>query len=164
MAWFTKELPTFRDTLAFVRQHCWPVTISWMSSDDADCVKILKVLLNRLMDALPMPPERPIWIKSSLEYSAKFCLLINRVEITPRLWGAAEALRKQIGVTMWPVDRTEYERRVAEARQQCQPEAWEASWAAGRTMGWEQASQEALPNGRGLYTRVLCYRSAIMPM
>jgi hypothetical protein len=51
-AWYTKELPTFSDTLAFVRQQLWPVTISWMSSDDTDCVKIPKVLLDRLTDAL----------------------------------------------------------------------------------------------------------------
>lgn len=51
-AWYTKELPTFSDTLAFVRQHLWPVTISWMSPDDTDCVKIPKVLLDRLTDAL----------------------------------------------------------------------------------------------------------------
>src|SRR5262249_35097114 len=33
-----------------------------------------------------------------------------------RLWGAAEALSEQIGAPMWPVDRPEYERRVAATR------------------------------------------------
>lgn len=51
-AWYTKELPTFSDTLAFVRQHLWPVSISWMSPADADMVKIPKALFNRLTDAL----------------------------------------------------------------------------------------------------------------
>jgi len=51
-AWYTKELPTFSDTLALVRQQLWPVTISWMSCDDAEVVKIPKVLLDRLTDAL----------------------------------------------------------------------------------------------------------------
>lgn len=50
--WYTKALPTFSDTLAFVRQHLWPVTISWMSPEDADRVKIPKSLLDRLTDAL----------------------------------------------------------------------------------------------------------------
>jgi hypothetical protein len=60
------------------------------------------------------------------------------------LYGAAEALRAQIGAPMWPVDRPEYERRIAEARTQVGSEAWEAAWAAGRTLTWEQAADEAL--------------------
>jgi hypothetical protein len=49
--WYTKALPTFSDTLAFVRQHLWPVTISWMSPEEPDMVKIPKALLVRLTDA-----------------------------------------------------------------------------------------------------------------
>jgi hypothetical protein len=51
-AWYRKALPTFSDTLAFVRQHLWPVRISWISPDEADMVKIPKALFNRLTDAL----------------------------------------------------------------------------------------------------------------
>jgi hypothetical protein len=51
-AWYTKALPTFSDTLAFVRQQLWPATISWMSPEEADMVKIPKTLLDRLTDAL----------------------------------------------------------------------------------------------------------------
>jgi hypothetical protein len=51
-AWYSKALPTFSDTLAFVRQHLWPVSISWMSPEEADVVKIPKSLLDRLTDAL----------------------------------------------------------------------------------------------------------------
>jgi hypothetical protein len=51
-AWYTKALPTFSDTLAFVRQQLWPVSISWMSPEEADMVKIPQSLLNRLTDAL----------------------------------------------------------------------------------------------------------------
>jgi hypothetical protein len=51
-AWYTKALPTFSDALAFVRQHLWSVSISWMSGEDADMVKIPKSLLARLADAL----------------------------------------------------------------------------------------------------------------
>ncbi len=51
-AWYTKELPTFSDTLAFVRQQLWPVTISWISPAEPDIVKIPKALLDRLTDAL----------------------------------------------------------------------------------------------------------------
>jgi hypothetical protein len=51
-AWYSKTLPTFSDTLAFVRQQLWPVSISWISHEEADMVKIPKSLLARLTDAL----------------------------------------------------------------------------------------------------------------
>jgi hypothetical protein len=51
-AWYSKALPTFSDTLAFVRQHLWPASISWMSPAEADMVKIPKALFARLTDAL----------------------------------------------------------------------------------------------------------------
>ncbi|MCG8346642.1 MAG: transposase [Chloroflexales bacterium] len=50
-AWDTKAVPTFSDTFAFVRQQLWPVTIAWMSPDEADTVKIPVSLRNRLPDA-----------------------------------------------------------------------------------------------------------------
>jgi hypothetical protein len=51
-AWYTKEVPTFSDTLAFVRQHLWPATILWMSPNDTDVVHIPKALFQRLTDTL----------------------------------------------------------------------------------------------------------------
>ena len=50
-AWDTKAVPTFSDTFAIVRQQLWPVTIAWMSPDEADTVKIPVSLRNRLPDA-----------------------------------------------------------------------------------------------------------------
>lgn len=51
-AWYAKALPTFSDMLAFVRQQLWPVSISWMSLEEADMVKIPKALFTRLTAAL----------------------------------------------------------------------------------------------------------------
>lgn len=51
-AWYTKALPTFSDTLAFVRQHLWPSTFFSDSSVDADTVQIPRVLFDRLVDTL----------------------------------------------------------------------------------------------------------------
>lgn len=34
-AWYQKKVPTFSDTLAFVRQQLWPVSISWISYQSA---------------------------------------------------------------------------------------------------------------------------------
>lgn len=51
-AWYIKALPTFSDTLAFVRQHLWPSTFFSVSSVDADTVQIPRVLFDRLVDTL----------------------------------------------------------------------------------------------------------------
>src|SRR5262245_57549742 len=51
-AWYHKKVPTFSDTLAFVRQQLWPVSISWMSPAKPDVVIIPRALFERLTDAL----------------------------------------------------------------------------------------------------------------
>jgi DDE superfamily endonuclease len=51
-AWYAKTLPTFSDTLAFVRQHLWPSTFFCMSSSEHDVVKIPRALFDRLVDTL----------------------------------------------------------------------------------------------------------------
>jgi len=51
-AWYQKQRPTFSDTLALVRQHLWPVSISWMSPAKDDVVIIPKALFDRLTDTL----------------------------------------------------------------------------------------------------------------
>jgi hypothetical protein len=54
-AWYTKDVPTFADTLAFVRQQLWPVTILWMSPSNTDVIQIPKALFDRLADTLAFP-------------------------------------------------------------------------------------------------------------
>jgi hypothetical protein len=51
-AWYQKAVPTFSDTLAYVRQQLWPVSISWMSGAKPDVVIIPKALFERLTDTL----------------------------------------------------------------------------------------------------------------
>ncbi len=51
-AWYSKALPTFSDTLAFVRQHLWPSTLFSVSSREGDTVQIPRVLFDRLVDTL----------------------------------------------------------------------------------------------------------------
>src|SRR5258707_8950394 len=41
-AWYQKSLPTFSDTLAFVRHQLWPISISWLSPARPDVVIIPK--------------------------------------------------------------------------------------------------------------------------
>jgi hypothetical protein len=50
--WYTKALPTFSDTLAFVRQHLWPVTRSYLSSAKPDMREISRALFERLTQTL----------------------------------------------------------------------------------------------------------------
>jgi hypothetical protein len=51
-AWYTKALPTFSDTLAFVRQHLWPSTFFSVSSQEGDTVQIPRALFDRFVDTL----------------------------------------------------------------------------------------------------------------
>ena len=51
-AWYAKELPTFSDTLAFVRQQLWPVSISYLSPAQPDLIEIPRSLFHRLTDTL----------------------------------------------------------------------------------------------------------------
>jgi hypothetical protein len=51
-AWYTKTHPTFSDTLALVRQHLWPVTLSYLSPAKPDLVEIPRALFERLTQTL----------------------------------------------------------------------------------------------------------------
>jgi hypothetical protein len=52
MAWYTKTLPTFSDTLALVRQHLWPVTLSYLSPGNSDMIEIPRALFERCIQTL----------------------------------------------------------------------------------------------------------------
>jgi len=51
-AWYPKPLPTFSDALALVRRTLWAYLTFQMSQDDADSVKVPRVLLDRFHDLL----------------------------------------------------------------------------------------------------------------
>ncbi|HLJ34444.1 MAG TPA: transposase [Ktedonobacteraceae bacterium] len=51
-AWYSKTLPTFSDTLALVRQHLWPVTLSYLSPATPDSVEIPRALFERFIQTL----------------------------------------------------------------------------------------------------------------
>lgn len=51
-AWYPKPLPTFSDALALVRRELWAQAHSCMSASDPDMVKIPRVFVDRLTDAL----------------------------------------------------------------------------------------------------------------
>ena len=51
-AWYAKSDPTFSDTLAFVRQQLWPVTVFSTSPSSDEVVEIPRALFDRLTDTL----------------------------------------------------------------------------------------------------------------
>jgi ATP/maltotriose-dependent transcriptional regulator MalT len=64
-----------------------------------------------------------------------------------RLFGPVEALREKMGVGVsWSAWRTLNERDLATARENLDAETFEAAWAEGRTMNFEQAVAYALKN------------------
>jgi predicted ATPase/DNA-binding XRE family transcriptional regulator len=59
--------------------------------------------------------------------------------IAAHVWGAAEALREQVGAPHAPADRLRYDRELAAARLQLDASAWAAAWAAGRVLPLERS-------------------------
>lgn len=67
-----------------------------------------------------------------LEADAALCAVTGRQDSAARLWGAAEWLRERFGAPRWPVDRADYERRVAACRAAMGGAPFDAAFAAGR--------------------------------
>jgi len=55
-----------------------------------------------------------------------------------RLWGASDSLRERCGVSLFPVEWTEYEPVVTAARTHLSEQTFAAAWAEGRSMTLEQ--------------------------
>ena len=64
-----------------------------------------------------------------------------------RLWGAAEAVRESTGASVSPVEQQLLEGRQAAVREALGKTTLQADWAAGRRLGLEGATAEALASG-----------------
>lgn len=51
-AWYEKDVPTFADTIALVRQHLWPCAFSDRSDSQTDMIKIPRALFERFATTL----------------------------------------------------------------------------------------------------------------
>lgn len=51
-AWYEKDVPTFADTIALVRQHLWPCAFSDLSDRQTDMIKIPRALFERFASTL----------------------------------------------------------------------------------------------------------------
>ena len=74
-----------------------------------------------------------------LEALAKLALATTLPNRAARLLGAADALRRRIGMPIPPVEQADYDQALAQARDQLGPAAFAAAWDDGRALGWEQA-------------------------
>jgi hypothetical protein len=91
--------------------------------------------------SLKLHRERGIVLEVAdrLEGLAKVARMQGRPERAARLFGAAQALREQLGTPLPPVERADYDRNLAAVRAALDDDAFGEAWAAGRTMQLEQA-------------------------
>jgi hypothetical protein len=89
--------------------------------------------------------SKGLWeIAACLEGLASVAIGQGEAGRAAQLWGAAEAIREQIGAPLSPADRTAYDADVARSRTMLGEEEHAAAWAAGRTLPLEQAIAYAL--------------------
>jgi tetratricopeptide (TPR) repeat protein len=68
----------------------------------------------------------------------------GQIERAARLFGAGAALRERLGASLPPIGRRSHDRAVAAVRATLGEAAFEAAWAAGRSLSLDQAIAEAL--------------------
>jgi hypothetical protein len=88
-------------------------------------------------------------ISSSLAGLAGVIGTLGEPERAARLFGAAEALREAIGVSIQAGDRPDYERSVAATRARLDAEAFEHLWEQGRGAPLDRAIGDALEATEG---------------
>jgi len=79
-----------------------------------------------------------------LHVSAVLAGLQGQAEVAARLWGAAEALRESLNISLAPIEVSYYDPLMDAARSQVDSKAWEAAWAEGRAMPPGKAFEYAL--------------------
>ena len=84
------------------------------------------------------------WVAYSLENFAALAGAKTQGERAAKLWGAAEALREEIGSPLQPTDQADYDHNVVAARTHLDGAAWEAAWEQGRAISFEEAIEYAL--------------------
>jgi predicted ATPase/DNA-binding SARP family transcriptional activator/DNA-binding CsgD family transcriptional regulator len=77
-----------------------------------------------------------------------------------RLWGAAEALREEVGVPLQPEDRMVLDPYLATARSSLGEIAWRTTLVEGRAMTSEQAIEYALDAGESLLPSLATHRTS----
>lgn len=81
-------------------------------------------------------------VASNLRGLGIIAALTGRPACAARLLGAAEVLRESIGVSLQPFGMPRYEQTIATLRAQLAPEQFDAAWATGRSMTFEDGVAE----------------------
>jgi predicted ATPase/DNA-binding XRE family transcriptional regulator len=83
--------------------------------------------------------RQKVTICKQLELVGALLAAENQPVDAARIWGSAECLREQHGISIWPIDQSFYAERVAAARTQASTDEWDSAWEAGRGLSLEQA-------------------------
>jgi tetratricopeptide (TPR) repeat protein len=86
------------------------------------------------------------YMVACLEELACVATTEGRLELAGRLWGAAEAQRKALGIPLPPGKNAEYEPYLAAACMQIDADTWQSAWAEGRQLSLNEAVEYALKN------------------
>jgi tetratricopeptide (TPR) repeat protein len=104
-------------------------------------------LFSEGLTVLRSGPTLPLRTVQLLEGLAGVAALRREGERAARLFGAADAVRTWMGVSVMPVDRIVYDRGVEVARSAVGEQRFTAAWNDGRTMSLEEAMAYALGEG-----------------
>ena len=83
-------------------------------------------------------------ISECLEGLAYVATVEEDAERAAWLFGAAEALRRATGISVYPHDAASHESAIIKARARLDDEAWHKAWTRGQDMSMEQAIAYAL--------------------
>ena len=86
-------------------------------------------------------------IPLELESTAATLAALDQPVSSARLLGAAETLRKTVGVPLPPSERAAYEENVAVTRRALPPARFQSAWSEGAALSWEEAVNFALQCG-----------------
>ena len=84
--------------------------------------------------------EAPEQVLYALEGLASVAASVAEDETAARLWGASEAVRESIGVTLGPAELALHERLVPESRTRLGGDRFAAAWTEGKAMPTELPS------------------------
>jgi predicted ATPase/DNA-binding CsgD family transcriptional regulator len=108
-------------------------------SDDASAHALFRETLTAIR-----PLGDPLVIAACLEELAGLAAGSGSADRSARLFGAADAVRRQQGAPIRPYRRTQYARDVAASRALLDGATWEAAWAEGERLSADDAVAYAL--------------------
>lgn len=87
----------------------------------------------------------PYGVAFVLEAVASLAVQLGEPSLALRWWGTAEMLREVHTSTIWPIEHVAPQvTGIGIARTALSTDSFDAAWAAGRALTWEQAADEAL--------------------